>query len=128
MRRKINRKTISFLIVAVVILGRIFLFSSNGTTVVIKNQTDQTLVNLTFLSNDGEKDLIFTLDPYSEVSFQYDLGGLNENAASFHQIDPSVRRKSYSIIGYIDRIYTEIHIEIISIDSNGEFKLEVEAF
>ena len=127
MRIKSNRKTILFLIAAVV-LTKMFLFSNNETTVVINNQTDQTLENLMFLSNDGEKDRIFTLDPYTKVSFQYDLGGFNENAASFHQIDPSGRRRSYSIIGYIDRLYTEIHIEITSIDQNGELKFDVEVF
>ena len=124
---KSNRKTILFLIVAVV-LTKMFLFSNNETTVVINNQTDQTLENLMFLSNAGEKDRIFTLAPHSKVSFQYDLGGFNENAASFHQIDPSGRRRSYSIIGYIDRLYTEIHIEITSIDQNGELKFDVEVF
>ncbi len=107
---------------------RLGFFSNNGTTVNIRNHTNQAIENLVFSSNDNEeKHIIPQIDPHSNISFEYEIGGFNENAVHLTHISDHGTNKSYSIIGYVDWVYSYINIDIISINKDGELNIRIEA-
>lgn len=107
---------------------RLGFFSNDGTTVNIRNHTNQSIENLVFSSNDNEeKYIIPQINPNSNISFQYEIGGLNENAVYLTHTSDYGNSRSYSIIGYVDWVYSYINIDIISINKDGKLDIEVEA-
>lgn len=114
------------IILSISLIANFLFFSNNGTTITIKNQTNKSIENLVFLSNDNREGYtISKLESYTEVSFKYELGRFNENAANLHHISKLEDKKTYNIIGYMDKPYSYIHIDIISISNNGELNIKV---
>lgn len=84
---------------------------------------------MTLSSNSNEDDYnILKIKPYTDISFEYDLGGANENAVNLKHISNDGNEKNYNIIGYVDRGYSSININVISIDQDGQLKIEIESF
>ncbi|AOY77579.1 hypothetical protein [Clostridium formicaceticum] len=119
---------ILFLIISVILLATRFLSSiDQGTTITIRNQTDQCLKDLVFVSNANKEGFnISNIAPQTAISFQYDIGGFNENAVNLQYISELGDIKNYNIIGYVYEFYSHIYIDIISISPEGKLNIKVE--
>lgn len=101
------------------------------TTINIRNNTNEVITNLIFSSNSNEKNYnISKLEPHTDISFEYDLGGFNENSVNLkhiHELENSKNpvKTTYNIIGYVSKSYSNIDITILSIDSNGKLNIRV---
>lgn len=103
------------------------LSSHHKTLVHINNQTDQSIKNLVFTSNDSKVDhKINFIKSQESCSFEYDLGGFNENAAVLKHFHDKTYVKTYSVIGYVDQFYDHIHVDIVSIDENKNLIIKVQ--
>jgi len=110
-----------------ILLLRLVLFSDSGTTVTIRNNTNQSIENLVFTSIDNKEEYsIDKIDPHANISFKYQIGGSNENAVNLGHISNSGNSKSYSIIGYVTWSYSHINIDINSVEEDGELNIEVD--
>lgn len=125
---RIKRIVTILLIGLIVLLAIKYLFSSNyKTTIIIKNHTNQSIENLTFISNDSEdKFNIAIIEPDSEISFKYDIGGFNENAVNLKHKSDAGESRIYNVIGYVTKIYSKIIIHIITIDQYEKLDITVE--
>lgn len=104
-------------------------FSEGGTTVTIRNNTNQAIENLVFASIDNKEGYsIDKIDPHTNISFKYEIGGFNENAVNLGYISNSGNSKNYNIIGYVDRSYSSINIDINSVREDGDLNIEVDVF
>ncbi|AKL95815.1 hypothetical protein CACET_c23690 [Clostridium aceticum] len=117
-----------FLVVSVIILATRFLSPvDQGTTVIIKNLTNQCLENLFFGSNaNGQVFSVYKIEPHSSVSFQYDIGGFNENAIYLKCVSELGDIRNYNLIGYVHELYSYIYIDIVSVDPEGNLNIKVE--
>lgn len=124
------KKSVFLLILCfILLLGWITrLLSSDPTTdILIKNQTEHVIDGLIFSSNDNEEAFILPdVDPVSEFSFQYVIGGTNENAVQLFRLSAEGEKDIYPVVGYVIGYYSSIEIEILSVDETGKLELEVE--
>ncbi|QUH21237.1 hypothetical protein [Alkaliphilus sp. B6464] len=110
-----------------ILVLRLVLFSDSGTTVTIRNNTNQAIENLVLSSIDNkEKCSIAKIDPHANISFKYKIGGFNENAVNLRHISNSGNSKNYNIIGYVTWGYSHIDIDINSVEKDGELNIEVD--
>lgn len=106
-------------VMSILLVGKFLFFSDHNTTITIEN--------LEFFSNDNPEHYhISRLEPHTEVSFKYELGGFNENTAGIHHMSDLGDINTYSITGYLDRSYSSINIEIISISNGGELNIKID--
>ncbi|MCG8482642.1 MAG: hypothetical protein MJA31_04985 [Clostridia bacterium] len=81
---------------------------------------------MAFSSNDNEEGYIISnISPSAQIKFKYDIGGFNENAVVLKQTVESGDKNSYSIIGYVAEVYSQIYINIVSINEEGALSIEV---
>jgi len=60
------------IVLSVILVFRFVLFSDSGTTVTIRNNTNQTIENLFFASIDNKEEYsIAKIDPHANISFKY---------------------------------------------------------
>jgi len=115
------------IVLSVILVFRFVLFSDSGTTVTIRNNTNQTIENLFFASIDNKEEYsIAKIDPHTSSSFKYNIGGSNENAVNLRHISNSGDSKYYSIIGYVIWSYSYINVDINSVEKDGELNIEVD--
>ncbi|ABR50744.1 hypothetical protein Amet_4676 [Alkaliphilus metalliredigens QYMF] len=111
----------------VLLATKYMFFQNNETTITIRNHTNENIENLIFSSNDNEKEFsISNIQSYTDISFEYYVGGFNENAVNLKHISESGKSKNYNIIGYVSEFYSYIYIDITSISLDGELNIQVE--
>lgn len=120
-------KNIVQLVMLIIIM--MFLISCNSSSnITIRNLTNKTVDNLSFYSNlNSQVYEIDTINPGTEASFKYRIGGINENAINLKYRSEN-GEKIYSIIEYVDRTYSKIYINIISVSNDGGLEIEVELY
>ena len=118
---------LSICILSVASAFLLFSSISSTTTVTIENKTNETITNLTFCSNDNEKDYeILAIPASSCISFEYDIGGHNENSACLKHMTESGSTEIYIVIDYVCQYYSNINIDILSVSDFGKLDIQVE--
>ncbi|MBU5676865.1 hypothetical protein KQI88_10590 [Alkaliphilus sp. MSJ-5] len=118
---------LSLIVLSILLVLKFVFFSNEGTHITIRNQTNEIIENLVFVSNDNEREFsISNIEPQTDISFKYDIGGFNENAVNLKHILEAGMIKNYNIIGYVYEFYSHIYIDIISINNAGELNIRVE--
>ncbi len=125
MKRRRTLIVILFLFLIIAFTPQLFSCDSS-TDVIITNHTNANIENLAFSSNDNEEGYIISnIPPSAQIKFKYDIGGFNENAVVLKQTVEPGDKNSYSIIGYVTEVYSQIYINIVSINEEGELSIEV---